>query len=266
MVDVRGLVLGHGPRLAGDHVGRGRDPHSIRIAPGLGDLVPELAVDAPAQLERGRDHEDQLAPARREAAAPPALTGLDDDGMALGRGRHGERAARAEEHALVVEPMDLRGIGEDAALAVEDDRVVLPRVPVAEHRLHELVGAVVAGVVLGMARPAEVGRLGVVQRRDHVPGRAAADHVVERREDAGHVKRLVVRRRVGAADAEVTRGQPHRGEERDQVELDHADAVAHGFGDGRRRSGRAWPGGRRRRRGGTCPPRACARCAGSSRR
>ena len=150
--------------------------------------------------------------------------------MALGRGRHGERAARAEEHAVVVEPMDLRGIGEDAALAVEDDRVVLPRVPVAEHRFHELVGAVVAGVVLGMARPAEVGRLGVVERRDHVPGRAAADHVVERREDAGHVKRLVVRRRVGAADAEMTRGQPHRGEERDQVELDHADAVAHGFG------------------------------------
>jgi hypothetical protein len=137
------------------------------------------------------------------------------------------KGPRVRKHgALVVEPMDLRGVGEHARRAVEDDGVVLPRVPVAEHRLHEIVGLVVAAVVLEVRVVAEVRRLGIVERRHHVPRRAAPDHVVERREDAGDVEGLEVRRGVRAADAEVSRGEAHRGHERDEIHLDHADAVA----------------------------------------
>src|SRR5262249_49149995 len=103
----------------------------------------------------------------------------------------------------------------------------LPRVPVPEDDLHELVRAVVARVVVGVARVAEVGRLGVVERGHDVPRGAAAHHVVEGREDPGDVEGLEVRRRVRAAQADVAGGHAHGGEQGDQVELDHADAVAH---------------------------------------
>src|SRR3546814_21138744 len=67
----------------------------------------------------------------RSAASAGAR--LDDDRMALRRPRHGERAAGLEELALVVEPVDLVGVGEQAGHLVLDDRVVFPRIPVAEH-------------------------------------------------------------------------------------------------------------------------------------
>ena len=67
----------------------------------------------------------------------------------------------------------LSGCGEEAARLVLDDGVVLPGVPVAEHDLHELVGAVVAQIVLDHLVAAHVLRLAVVERGDHVPGGAA---------------------------------------------------------------------------------------------
>ena len=51
---------------------------------------------------------------------------------------------------LVIEPLDLGWIGEPAALLVDDQRAVFPGIPVAEHHFHELVGAVVAQVMLEM--------------------------------------------------------------------------------------------------------------------
>src|SRR3546814_9692124 len=72
----------------------------------------------------------------------------DDDRVALRRARHGERAAGLEEAALVVEAVHLVGMGEQAAFLVLNDGAVLPGVPVPEHDLHELVGHVVAQVVL----------------------------------------------------------------------------------------------------------------------
>ena len=90
--------------------------------------------------------------------------------MALRRARHGEGSARAEPLALVIEAVDLRGIGEAVVLLVDDQRVVVPGAPVPDHHLHELVGAVVAQVVLEVLVAAEVERLGVVERGHHVPG------------------------------------------------------------------------------------------------
>ncbi len=82
----------------------------------------------------------------------------------------------------MVEPVHLGGIGEHAARLVQDDGVVFPAVPVAEHDFHELVGPVVAEHHVLDGLRAEVGRLGVVERGDDVPGGPAADHVVKGRE------------------------------------------------------------------------------------
>src|SRR5262249_20901354 len=78
------------------------------------------------------DDEDELAPARGEAPAAPALSGLDDDGAPLGRAGDREGPARPEPAPLVSEPVDLGGSAEDAAPTVDHDGAGLPLVAVAE--------------------------------------------------------------------------------------------------------------------------------------
>jgi hypothetical protein len=167
---------------------------------------------------------------RPEALAATALAGLDDDGVSLRGARHGERPARTEEPALVVQAMDLLRMGEQARRLILDDGVVLPSVPMAEHDLHELVGAVVALIMRHHLVAPHVPGFAVVQRGDHVPGRAPLAHQIERGEHARHVKRLVVAGRIGRAQAEPLGRHAHHSEHRDSIELHAADAVAHRVG------------------------------------
>ena len=147
--------------------------------------------------------------------------------MALRRARHGERSARAEEPSLVIEAMDLAGIGEGATLAIERDRIVFPGVPVSEHDLHEFVGAVVAQIVFEMLGEAEVGGLRVVQRSDDVPGSPAVEQQVDRGKHARDMERFVVGRRVGDPDPEFFGGKAHGESDRHRIELCRAYAVPH---------------------------------------
>ena len=89
--------------------------------------------------------------------------------------------------------MNLAWLGEQAGPLVLDDGVVLPGVPVAEHNLHELVGPVVAQIVLDHLVPAHVLGLAVVERGNDVEV-GALGHQVEGGEQPCHVKRLVVAR------------------------------------------------------------------------
>ena len=82
----------------------------------------------------------------------------------------------------MVEATDFLGVGEEPARLILDDAAVLPGIPMAEHDLHELVGAVVAQVVLDHLVAAHVLGFAVVERGDHVPGRAPLRHQVERGE------------------------------------------------------------------------------------
>ena len=151
--------------------------------------------------------------------------------MALPRRRHGERPAGAEVPAAMVEAAHLGGIREHPARLVEHDGVRLPRLPVREHDLHELVGAVVARVVAGDSVRAEVRGLGVVERGHHVPAGPPAGHVVEGREEARDVEGFVVRRRAGGAEPEPARRRAHHREDGDRVHLHHPHAVAHRLGE-----------------------------------
>ena len=148
--------------------------------------------------------------------------------MALRRARHRERPARAEVAALVIEAMHFLRLGKQARRLVLDDGVVLPGVPMAEHDLHELVGAVVAQVVTDHLVAAHVLRFAVIERGDDVPGRAAVRHQIERGEHARHMERLVVAGRIGRAETEPLGRHAHHGEHGDGVELHAADAVRDG--------------------------------------
>ena len=150
--------------------------------------------------------------------------------MALRRARHGERTARLEELALVIEPLHLARVGVAAGLLVDDDGAVVPRVPMPEHDLHELVGPVVAQVVLQVLLAPHVERFAIVDRGHHVPGRAPVRHQIERGEAAGDVEGLEVGGRAGGGEAQL-RGHRAHGHQHDQrVHLRGADAVFDGVG------------------------------------
>ena len=120
-------------------------------------------------------------------------------------------------------------VGEDAAHAVGDDRVVLPGVPVAEHDAHELVGAVVARVVHHVDLAAHVVRLSIIHRCPHVPRRAAAQHVIDGLEPAGDVEWFVIGGGGGGADAEAGGAEAHGHHGGDWVDLHHPHAIGDHF-------------------------------------
>ena len=223
--DIGHLVLGLGAGGGADGVDQGAEMDLFGVAPGGGDLVLDGGVALLLNGEGAAAGEDHLGPASGKAAAAAGLAGLDDDRMALGRARHGEGAAGVEVFSPVVEAPYLVGVGEQAGVLVDHQGVGVPGFPVAGHDLQELVGAVIAAVVLGNLVAAHVPGLALVERGDDVPGGAAAGEVVHRGELAGDVERLVIGGGAGGAEAEAGGGHGHGHQAGDRVELDHADAI-----------------------------------------
>ena len=124
--------------------------------------------------------------------------------------------------------MDLLRLGEQARRLVLHDGVVFPAIPMAEHHLHEFVGAIVAQVMLDHLLAAHVLSFAIVERCDHVPGRTPVGHQIERGEQARHMERLVVARRIGRTEAEPLGRHPHDREHGHRVHLHATDAVSHG--------------------------------------
>src|SRR5690606_9038472 len=122
----------------------------VGIAPALAYQLLDLGVGSLCDIEIPVAGKDHLSGSGCKDVAAAALAGLDYHGVALGRARYGERAARAYEFSFVVEPLDLVGITKNAALTVDDKRVFLPAFPMANHGVDKFVGAVVAGIVIEM--------------------------------------------------------------------------------------------------------------------
>ena len=227
-VDQCHLVLGLGARL-GDHcVYAGSDRHLLRITSCFGDLLLERSVVGTRLLQRVVVDEHQLRPARREPTAATALSRLDQHRMPLRRARHGERPARTEEFAGVVQPPHLVGMREEAGALVEHDCIVVPGIPVPHDDFQEFIGAIVALVVLAMRGVAHVQRLAVVHRRHDVPGGAAIGHQVQCLEHARDVERLEIGGGAGRAKPEPFGRHAHHREDGDRIHLHAADAVGDG--------------------------------------
>ena len=201
----RHLVLGLSLGRAADGRGEVAEEHLVGIAAGFRRFVADSRIAFLGGGHVARGGEDHLAPSSRKTLAAAGCAGLDDDGMALRRARHGERTARLEELALVVEPLHLGRIGEAAARLVHDQRAVFPGVPMTEHDFHEFVGAIVAEVMFEMGVLAHVVGLAVIERGDDIPPRASARHQIEGGETARDVERLVIGGRAGRPQPELRR-------------------------------------------------------------
>lgn len=89
----------------------------------------------------------------------------------------------------------------------------------AEHDVHELVGPVVACVVLHVLALAEIPGLAAVERGHDVPGDAALEHQIHRREYTRDMEWLVVGRRVGRPEPQSLRRHSHRHDDGTGIEL-----------------------------------------------
>ena len=182
------------------------------------------------KLGVARGGEDHLAPAPGEALAAAAGAGLDDHRVALRRARHGEGPARGEEFALVVEPLHLASDRRSGRVFLS--MMMAPssqRVPVPEHHLHELVGLVVAQVVVAGAprRPMLRASPSLTEVTTFQAARPLR-HQVERGEPAGDVEGLEVGGRAGRGEAQLLRHRAHGHEHDQRVHLGGADAVLDG--------------------------------------
>ena len=144
-----------------------------------------------------------------------------------------QRPARLEEAALVVDAMDLVGVGEDAGRAVHDHGILVPARPQLAAHFHELMRAVVA-LVGRLHLLAVIGRLVVVERGHDVPRRATARQVIERGPQPRGMERMLMAHRVGGAEADMRRGGGHERQQGDGIVLGRLRGVA----DGRRQRAR----------------------------
>ncbi|MPM80267.1 hypothetical protein SDC9_127314 [bioreactor metagenome] len=200
----------------------------VRIAPGIGHRVLQALVLLLAAFQRRVLAEHHFGPACGECQAATALAGLQNHRIALLRARHRQWPARLEVGADVVQAAHLVGVGIDLGHLVVDDGVVRPGVPVAHDHFHELVGAVIAQIVLQMFFVAEVRGLGIIHRRDHIPRHAALGHQVQRGIETRHMIGLVIGRRIGGAQAQARGGHGHGHQHRGGFQLGGTHAVFHG--------------------------------------
>ncbi|ESX88701.1 hypothetical protein X756_10660 [Mesorhizobium sp. LSHC412B00] len=133
--------------------------------------------------------------------------------MALRRARDIERSAHLEVRALVVDRMDLVGIGEIARCLVDKQGFVFPAVPQCLDDIEEFGGALIAKGVLDIAVAAEIAGLLVHGRRHHIPRRPALADMVERGKHAGDIVGLAVGARGGGDEADMP---GHAGKRRQQ--------------------------------------------------
>ena len=129
---------------------------------------------------------------RRERPPRVRRTGLTQNRTALRPGHHAERPGRAVPAALEVDTVDPSRVGQHPVVVVHHQRVGFERVPERVHRVHELEGSLVTGVV-GRQRNADVVAFMRVDRRDDVPRDSTLSDVVERL----HGTSELIRRREG---------------------------------------------------------------------
>src|SRR5260370_41048250 len=105
--------------------------------------------------------------------------------MALRAARDVDRPLDLEEPALVVERAHLARVDVATARPVGDDRIVVPAIPQPSDDIDELVGDLVAQLVLHVPLAAEIERGPGLGAGHHVPGGATGADMVDRGKRAG---------------------------------------------------------------------------------
>src|SRR5215469_11010403 len=167
------------------------------------------------------DREDDISGARREFKARGRAASLDDDRVPLRAARDAHRPLDLKEPAFVVERPNLTVIDIDPASLVGDQRPVFPTIPQPVDDIDELLGALIAQLVVHLAVEVEVERRLWPRAGDDVPGGAALADVVDRGEQAGYVVGFGKARRYRGAEAEPRRVRAQHRNQARRLEAAH---------------------------------------------
>ncbi len=139
------------------------------------------------------------------ASCRPAseATRLHDDRPALHGSRDVERPAHLVVLAAVTEDAQPLRVEVGSGSHVANERVVGEAVPQPGHHVVELTRAAIAFVMLQVLFEPEIQRCVGIRGGDDVPAGAATAQVIERREAASDVKRLVERGRRGGHEPDA---------------------------------------------------------------
>ncbi len=138
-------------------------------------------------LLRGEHH---LRRRRREIAPGIRRTRLEDHGMPLRRPRDVERTCDPVEITRVIQHMHRRRVDEHATGLVPNDGPVIPAIPQPLHDGEVFGRHGVAHILRRMPIATEIRRRIRAGPGDHVPPRAAAADMIQRRQSPGHIIRL----------------------------------------------------------------------------
>ncbi len=155
--------------------------------------------------------------------------GLIEDRCALARRLAKVRTGNLEMGAKVIDVTNFRRVGVDAALAVLDDRIVVPRAfPKFIEHIEVFVRDFITVVVRNLALEAEIAR-GVRQvGRDNVPGDTTFRQVVERAHPARERKRGLISRRKRRAEAKIPCDRGHGGDDQERIVVRNLHGLTQG--------------------------------------
>jgi len=145
--------------LAQNDVHSGRDDAFLWCTAVPGHSGLDVAIERLHIRLRVLQREDHLRPARGKVPATFRGACLHDHRAPLRAARRRQRSARPDPLALIIGIADLRWIRVDAALAIIDDGIGIPRIPQRVAGFHDLIGMIVARAPSHKLVHAEVLRL-----------------------------------------------------------------------------------------------------------
>ena len=88
--------------------------------------------------------------------------------------------------------MHLIAIAETARGFINNQRIIFPGIPMAEHDFHKFISAVIAPVMFHHFVMAHIGRFAIIQGCHDIPGRAPRTHQIQSLHGARHMEGLVI--------------------------------------------------------------------------
>ena len=163
-----------------------------------------------------------------EPKTPARSARLEKHRTPLRARQHRADRFAVEELTMIIDECDLGGIGINPPLAVGENCAFADRIPELVTDLHELVGSLIAAVVLHDVLEAQSAMLAAQVAGDDVPSDAPARKVIDRGKLAYDRPGLVGGGRHRRGQPEVLGRSRQRGEQHHRIVARPAHAVLHG--------------------------------------
>ena len=110
----------------------------------------------------------------------------------------------------MIQPAHLGRIGKQIGRFINDERIILPTVPMTQHNLDKFIGPIVAEIMIDGTFAAHILRFSIIQRGHNIPGDTAMGHQIKGRKHTRYVERLIICGRHSGAQTKLVGRHGHR--------------------------------------------------------